>query len=103
TCTRGRIQDVIIDLRPDSPTYLKWEGFDLKAGDHRQLYIPKGFAHGYLTLEDATAVSYLVSAAYTPGAEGGVRWDDPAFGIEWAAEVSVISEKDAAWPDFQPA
>ncbi|MCE6952947.1 dTDP-4-dehydrorhamnose 3,5-epimerase [Cereibacter sphaeroides] len=103
TCTRGRIQDVIIDLRPDSPTYMKWEGFDLSAGDHRQLYIPEGFAHGYLTLEAGTAVSYLVSTAYTPGAEGGVRWDDPAFGIRWDGEISVISEKDAAWPDYTRA
>ncbi|PTE21671.1 dTDP-4-dehydrorhamnose 3,5-epimerase [Cereibacter changlensis JA139] len=100
TCIRGSIHDVIIDLRKDSSTYMKWEGFTLAAGDHRQLYIPEGFAHGYLTLEDGAAVSYLVSTAYAPGTEGGVRWNDPAFGIDWPVEVTVISEKDAAWPDY---
>jgi dTDP-4-dehydrorhamnose 3,5-epimerase len=101
-CTRGAIFDAIIDLRPDSPTYGKWEGFRLDVDNGRMLYVPEGFAHGYQTLEDASEVSYLVSYPYTPGAEGGLRYDDPSFGIAWPHEVTVISEKDAGWPAFRP-
>jgi dTDP-4-dehydrorhamnose 3,5-epimerase len=97
-CTRGAIHDVIIDLRRESPTYGRWEGFDLTEANGRMLYVPAGFAHGFQTLEDDSAVAYQVSHPYTPGAEGGVRWDDPAFGIAWPLPVAVISEKDAAWP-----
>jgi len=99
-CVRGAIHDVIIDLRPASPSYLKWAGFDLTADNHRQLYVPEGFAHGFVTLADDTAVSYLVSAFYAPGAEGGLRWNDPAFDIRWPAAPELISQKDASWPDF---
>ena len=101
-CTRGSIYDVIIDLRPDSPTYKQWLGVELTADGNQMLYVPGGFAHGVLTLEDDTEVTYQVSQFYTPGAEGGVRWKDPAFGIVWPLEVRVISDKDRSWPDYQP-
>jgi dTDP-4-dehydrorhamnose 3,5-epimerase len=101
-CIRGAIYDVIIDLRPDSPSYLKWQGFELTEDNGLQLYVPRGFAHGFLTLIEEAAVAYQVSAFYAPGAEGGVRWNDPRFGIEWPADVAVLSPKDAAWPDFFP-
>jgi len=99
-CVRGAIYDVIVDLRPESPTYLKWEGFELTEANLRQLYVPEGFAHGFQTLTDDVEVSYLVSAFYAPEAESGARHDDPAFGIKWPAPVSVMSEKDASWPDY---
>ena len=99
-CTQGSLYDVIIDLRPDSPTYRQWYGVELTAENHRMLYVPEGFAHGHLTLVDDTVVTYLVSEFYTPGAESGFRYDDPAFGIRWPEEVRVISEKDRSWPDF---
>ena len=101
-CIRGAIYDVIVDLRPDSPSYLKWQGFELTEDNGLQLYVPRGFAHGFLTLCDGATVAYQVSAFYTPGAEGGVRWNDSRFGIEWPADVAVLSPKDAAWADFSP-
>ena len=102
-CTRGAIYDVIVDLRPDSATHARWVGVELSAENGRALYVPEGFAHGYQTLVDATETYYQVSERYTPSAEGGVRWDDAAFGIEWPyPEPSVISPKDAAWPDYRP-
>ena len=94
----GAIHDVIIDLRPQSPTYGHWQGFDLSAENGEMLYVPEGFAHGFQTLQDGTEVTYQVSHDYTPSAEGGVRWDDPAFGIRWPLPVTVMSEKDANWP-----
>lgn len=94
----GAIHDVIIDLRRDSPSYGRWEGFDLTAENGRILYVPAGFAHGFQTLEDNCDVTYMVSQPYTPEAERGVRFDDPAFGINWPLPVATISEKDAAWP-----
>jgi dTDP-4-dehydrorhamnose 3,5-epimerase len=97
-CVKGAIHDVIVDLRVESPTYRQWEGFELTAETGRTLYVPVGFAHGFQTLEDDTHVVYQVSHPYTPGAEGGIRWDDPAFGIVWPLSVSAISDKDAAWP-----
>lgn len=100
TCLRGAIRDVLVDLRPGSPTYRQWEGFDLTAENRRSLYVPKGVAHGFQTLLDATEVGYLISAFYAPEAASGVRHDDPAFGIEWPLPVSVISDKDLAWPGF---
>ncbi|MBX6362668.1 MAG: dTDP-4-dehydrorhamnose 3,5-epimerase [Gemmatimonadetes bacterium] len=102
-CTRGAIYDVIIDLRPASPTYLQWLGVELRAGDGRALYVPPDFAHGYLTLEDGTEVSYFMSEFYAPELGRGVRWDDPAVGIEWPAPVRVISARDRAWPDLPHA
>lgn len=99
-CNRGALYDVIVDLRPDSPAYKQWLGVELTADNYRMLYVPRGFAHGFITLEDNTEASYLVSEFYTPGAEGGIRYNDPTFGIEWPVEVRVISDKDKNWPDF---
>ena len=102
-CTRGAIYDVIVDLRPESPTYLRWESVELRAGEHRMLYVPERFGQGFITLEDETEVTYQVSAPYTPEAGDGIRYDDPALGIEWPLDVRVISEKDRSWPPFDPA
>jgi dTDP-4-dehydrorhamnose 3,5-epimerase len=100
-CTRGAIYDVIIDLRPESPTYKRWAGFELSAENGRALYVPEGFAHGYQTLTDDVETFYQVSEFYAPGAERGVRWNDPAFGIEWPLpDDPIMSEKDKTWPDF---
>ena len=99
-CTRGALYNVIVDLRPESSTYKDWTAVELTAENGRMLYVPADFANGFITLEDNTEVNYLVSEAFTPGAESGLRWDDPAFGIEWPRPVEVISEKDAGWPDF---
>ncbi len=103
SCRRGAIWDVIIDLRPGSPTYCRWQGFELTAEDNHQLYVPAGFAHGFQSLSADTEVSYLISAFYTPAAAGGVRYDDPAFHIDWPFPVAAISDKDRSWPDFAPA
>jgi dTDP-4-dehydrorhamnose 3,5-epimerase len=101
-CTRGAIFDVVVDLRPESPTYKRWTGVELTADNRRAFYVPEGFAHGYQTLVPDTETFYQVSEFYAPGAERGVRWNDPAFGIEWPEpENAFVSEKDAAWPDFQ--
>ncbi len=103
-CTRGAIFDVIVDLRPDSPTYRRWIGVELTAENRRMLYVPEGFAHGFQTLEDDTETFYQVSEFYAPGAERGLRWDDPAIGIEWPdAEGRLISGKDRSWPDYEPS
>jgi dTDP-4-dehydrorhamnose 3,5-epimerase len=99
-CTRGRIWDAIVDLRPASPAFGRWVGVELSARNRAMLYVPEGFAHGYLTLEDDTEVLYQVSEFYTPGAEGGVRHDDAAFAIAWPVPITVISDKDRAWPDY---
>ena len=101
-CSRGSIYDVIIDLRKASPTYKQWLGVELTADDYKLLYVPGGFAHGFQTLQDDTEVVYQVSQFYTPGAEAGLRWNDPAFKINWPLEVGVISDKDRNWPDYQP-
>jgi dTDP-4-dehydrorhamnose 3,5-epimerase len=100
TCVSGAILDVIVDLRPASPTFRQWQGFELSAENRHRLYIPKGLAHGFQTLTDDVEVNYLISAFYEPSAASGVRHDDPAFGIRWPLPVSVISEKDRSWPDF---
>ena len=100
-CVRGAVFDVMIDLRPDSPTFKKWFGIELTADNHKMVFIPEGFAHGYLTTVDDTEVFYLVSAFYSPDAEGGVRWDDPAFGVKWPMTGNlIISEKDRSLPYF---
>ena len=99
-CTRGAIHDVIVDLRPDSPTFCEWTAIELTEDNHRMLYIPQGFAHGYQTLVDGVETYYHVSAAYSPEHADGVRWNDPRFGISWPLEVSVISARDERWPDF---
>lgn len=100
-CVRGAIYDVIVDLRPDSPTYKQWLGVELTAENHRTLYVPAGFGHGFQTLVDDTEVTYQVSEFYTPTAERGLRYNDPAFGIVWLLEVNVISDKDRNWADYE--
>jgi dTDP-4-dehydrorhamnose 3,5-epimerase len=99
-CSRGAILDVIIDIRSDSPTYRRWQQFELTSGNGHQLYIPKGFAHGFQTLSDDTEVNYLISAPYKPELAHGIRYNDPAFAISWPLSVTEISEKDQHWPDF---
>jgi|SRR5688572_33485687 len=100
-CTKGSVYDVIVDLRPDSPTFKQWIGEELTAANRRMLYVPEGFAHGFQTLDDDTEVFYQISNFYNPGSEGGVRWDDPVFGIEWPATEGVtINERDRNYPDF---
>lgn len=100
-CTRGAIYDVIIDIRPDSPTYMQHFGIELTADNRKALYVPELFAHGYQALTDDAEVIYQVGEFYSPGYEQGIRYDDPAFGIEWPIPVTVISEKDAKWPPFK--
>jgi len=98
---RGAIFDVAVDLRPESPTYRQWVGVELSADNHRMLYIPGGLAHGYQTLADDTAVFYFASSPWSPDHERGVRWNDPAFGIEWPlGRPSLINRRAAAYPDF---
>lgn len=100
-CTKGALFDVIIDLRKDSPTYKQWIGVELTESNHRALFVPKGFAHGFLTLEDNSEANYLVSQVYTPGAESGIRYNDPQFNIQWPIKVVVISEKDKNHLDYK--
>jgi len=97
-CTRGAMFDVVLDLRPDSPTYGKWYGAELSAENGRMLYLPEQCAHGYQTLEDRTEMYYMTSQFYTPGAARGARFDDPAFSICWPIAVTVVSEQDRNWP-----
>lgn len=96
-CTRGAILDIIVDLRPESPTYLQHVAVELTADNHRSLYVPERFAHGYQALDDATETSYQVGEFYTPGAEGGLHHADPRLGLAWPLRVTVISGKDASW------
>jgi len=98
SCTRGAVFDVVVDLRPDSPTRNRWLGFELTPRNMTQIYIPPGFAHGMQTLSDDSEVSYLISQFYTPQAAMGVRYNDPAFSINWPLMPTVISERDKAWP-----
>ena len=100
-CLRGALYDVIIDLRPDSSTFMKWEGFELNEDNRTQLFVPAGFAHGFQTLTDDVEALYLVTNFYTPKAEWGVKYNDPSFNIEWPIEVADISEKDDNWPAFE--
>lgn len=100
SCIRGAIYDVIIDLRKDSPTYCKWFAVKLTVENYKMFYIPKGFAHGFQTLEDDTMVFYQMSEFYHPECAQGARWNDPAFGIEWPVSVKIISEKDLGYKDF---
>jgi len=99
-CTRGAIFDVMVDLRPESPTHRQWFGAELSADNALMLYVPEGFAHGYQTLVDNTEMYYLTSARYAADAASGVRYNDPAFDISWPLAVSVISDADAGWPDY---
>ena len=99
-CTAGAIYDAILDLRPFSPTFKQWLAVELTADNHRMLYIPEGLAHGFQTLVDHSEVLYQMSEFYHPESARGVRWNDPAFGIEWPAAERIISERDQAFPDF---
>ena len=99
---KGAIYDVAVDLRPDSPTFCGWVGYELSDANRRALYLPPGIAHGYQTLVDDAEVLYFVSAPYAPAHSAGVRWDDAAFGIEWPLGApSVINDRDAHYPDFR--
>lgn len=96
-CTRGAILDIIVDLRPESGTYLQHAAIELNEDNYRALYVPERFAHGYQVLRDRTETSYQVGEYYTPGAEGGLAFDDPRLGLDWPLAVSAISEKDQGW------
>ena len=98
-CTRGALYDVAVDLRPDSPTYRGWIGVELTEHDGRALYIPRGFAHGFYALDDATEVSYQMSAPFVPQAARGLRWNDPFHGAQWPGPVEVIATRDRDYPD----
>jgi dTDP-4-dehydrorhamnose 3,5-epimerase len=99
-CIRGALWDVIVDIRPGSPTFKQWFGTELTAENRRMMYVPRGFAHALITLADDTEALYLVSAFYAPEAERGVRWNDPSIGIQWPSSPVEVSQKDAAWPDL---
>jgi dTDP-4-dehydrorhamnose 3,5-epimerase len=100
-CVRGAIYDVVLDVRPGSASYGRWMGAELTADNRRAIFVPPGCANGYLSLADDAEVLYLVSEFYSPEHERGIRWNDPTFGVEWPAEVRVISVKDRSWPDYQ--
>jgi dTDP-4-dehydrorhamnose 3,5-epimerase len=97
-CTRGSMFDVVLDVRPGSPSFGKWCGVELTPENARMLFLPEGCAHGYQTLQDATEMYYMTSAFYAPGAATGVRFDDPAFGIQWPLAATAVSEQDRNWP-----
>lgn len=99
-CTKGRIQDTIIDLRKNSETFMKWFSIELNEDNHKMLYVPEGFAHGFQSLEDNVEIFYLVSEFYSPENEKGVRWDDEAFKIKWPIEQKIVSEKDQSQEPF---
>ena len=100
-CTMGAIYDVIVDLRPGSPTQTRWFGIELSAVNRKALYVPKGFAHGFITLADESEVLYQISTQFHPESAAGVRWNDPAFTIEWPLEAVVMSGRDRSYPDYQ--
>lgn len=99
-CTRGAIFDVIIDIRPESPTFRNWFAVELSAANGRMLYVPEGFAHGFQSLEDGSEVFYQMSERYAPESARGIRWNDPAFGVRWPLPDPVVSQRDAAFVDF---
>jgi dTDP-4-dehydrorhamnose 3,5-epimerase len=99
-CTRGRIFDVVVDLRRDSPSFRHWAGVELSEHNREALAIPAGCAHGFLTLQDDCEVFYMMGEVYVPELARGVRWNDPAFAIQWPLEPAIIAERDASWPDF---
>lgn len=98
--TRGRAFDVVVDLREGSPTHRRWAAVELDAARANAVLIPEGIAHGFMTLEDDTDILYQIAPAYRPGHDSGVRWDDPAFGVDWPRSPAVISPRDAAYPDY---
>jgi dTDP-4-dehydrorhamnose 3,5-epimerase len=99
-CVRGSVFDVVLDLRPGSPTFRRWSGVELSADNGSMLYAPEGTAHGYLTLVDDTELTYMTSAPYAPDSVDGVRHDDPAFGIQWPRSISLMSPADRSWADY---
>jgi dTDP-4-dehydrorhamnose 3,5-epimerase len=99
-CISGAIWDVAIDLRPDSSTFGQWFGVELTSENRKAVFVPEGFAHAYQALTDNAEVIYSASCAYAPGFERGVRWNDPTFNIDWPIKDAIVSEKDAAWPDY---
>jgi dTDP-4-dehydrorhamnose 3,5-epimerase len=99
-CIKGSVWDVIIDIRPGSPTYRRWQGFELSSANRNELYVPKGFAHGFQTISDNVEINYLISEPYSPESSYGIRHDDPTFAIQWPLPVTEISPKDLRWPDF---
>ncbi len=99
-CTKGSIYDVIIDLRPGSPTFMEWIGHELSEDNYRMVFVPGNFAHGFVTLKDHCEVYYPVTEFYTPGSERGIRYNDPAFNIKWPVDIEVVSEKDMNHPHF---
>lgn len=101
-CVRGRIFDVAVDLRPESPSHRKWFGIELAPDLRRMIFIPEGFAHGFVTLEDDSDVLYLMGRSFEASAQRGVRWNDPAFAIGWPAQPRLISPRDETFPDYQP-
>jgi len=100
-CTKGKLYDVVIDLRPQSSAYKQWVGIILSESNRCMLYIPEGCAHGFLTLENETEIFYQMSEFYNAGSARGVRWDDPAFNVEWPEPVKIISDRDRTYPDFK--
>jgi dTDP-4-dehydrorhamnose 3,5-epimerase len=100
-CVRGAVYDVILDLRPESPAYLRWESFELSAENRDALYIPEGCAHGFQTITDDVELHYQMGAVYAPEYNDGFRWNDPAFGIVWPDDSPILSDKDRGYPDFQ--
>jgi len=101
-CINGSLYDVVLDLRPDSPTYRRWFGAELSANNRTMMYVPKGCAHGFVTLKENTEIFYFVDNVYSPLFERGIRYDDPAFNINWPIRPNEISKKDEEWPDFNP-
>lgn len=99
-CTRGALFDVIIDMRSNSPTFKQWIGVELSASNYRMLYVPEGFAHGFVTLQDDTEATYLVTEFYNKESERGIRYNDPSINIQWPIAIEHISEKDNSWPDL---
>lgn len=97
-CIKGAVFDVLVDMRPESSTYLKWFGLELSAQNQRAIYIPEGFAHGHQTLEDDSQIMYLTSQVYSPEHERGVRWNDPKVNVQWPLAPTVVSDKDQSWP-----
>jgi len=102
SCTRGKVWDVIVDLRKGSPTYCRWHGVELSDSNRRALYVPKGFAHGFVTLQDASEMSYLMSEFFSADHSAGVRWNDPVLAIDWPIAPTCLSPKDQSYPDFHP-
>jgi dTDP-4-dehydrorhamnose 3,5-epimerase len=100
-CTSGSLYDVIIDIRPHSPTFKQWIGVELSAENYKMIYVPEGFAHGFITLEDHTSVHYMMTGYYTPGADAGINFNDPTFNIQWPLKPTIISDKDKSLPFLQ--